>query len=141
MRMLVLILLLSACSRTSDPAALEGQEKPSVLLVRRLEARLAQEPCVHSLGHWRRRYSYPRTQGRLDKRRVWIDFRAAGYRGETAGMSIDPPPPAGIIELDDREEDKPEAAYGDYDTRRNTIQWWCDANDKSPHPQSLSLKV
>lgn len=142
MRTVFLILLLSACSRTSDTVALEGQERPPVKLVQRLEARLAQESCVRPLSRWRRRYSYPRTGGiEIDKQRVWIDFTAAGFGGEKAGMSIEPPPPAGIIEIDDRETGRPEAAYGDYDAHRDTIRWWCDANDKSPRPQSLYLKL
>ena len=108
--------------------------------MQKIEARLAREPCVGSLAHWSRHYRYNSHGNHLDKQLIWIDFVLAGYNGEMAGVSIYPPLPTGVIELDDR-PNKPEAAYGEYDERRNSIRWWCDANDPSPQPKSLILTL
>jgi len=110
------------------------------LLVEKLDARLAKEPCVGSLSHWSRHYRNNNRGNRLAKQLIWIDFLVAGYQGEPAGISIDPPLPMGVIELDDR-PNKPEAAYGQYDGRQKTIRWWCDANDASPQLKSLILTL
>jgi len=137
---LTLVLVLSACDRASTSKAVIDQDKPPISLVQKLEARLGREPCVGSLDHWSRHYRYNTPGNHLDKQLIWIDFIAVGYHGEAAGMSIDPPRPTGVIELDDR-PNKPEAAYGEYDGRRHSIRWWCDANDPSPQPRSLTLNL
>jgi len=137
---LTLLFVLSACSGTSSPHAAANEDKPPPLLVEKLEARLAREPCVGSLTHWSPHYRYNRRANHIAKRLIWIDFVIAGYREEAAGVSIDPPLPAGVIGIDDR-PNKPEAAYGEYDGRRNSIRWWCDANDPSPQLKSTILAL
>ena len=88
--MLTALTLLGGCTRPTLGATVTP-EKPPLLLVEKLDARLAKEPCVGSLSHWSRHYRYNNRGNRLDKQLLWIDFVVAGYQGKSAGISIDPP--------------------------------------------------
>ena len=113
MRALVILgcaLLANACVSVPSPEpslVLEGLT-PSVTVVDRIEALLAEDPCVASLDRWARHYKLRRVPDGLNGDVVDIDLRQAGVFGYRAGRYVIPQtdPATGVgdmmITADDR---------------------------------------
>jgi hypothetical protein len=125
------MLLLSACACQDDPALpIRFADKPPLETVRKLEARLAREPCVGALDRWSRRYRYWVTDDRrLDKQAIVIGLAEAGHAGRPAGVYIEP-----VYWNFELEHSKFRAAFGIYDARRQVIRYWtCGIANTGPN--------
>lgn len=91
---LVSILLTSACVPLSsrEPYAAQDSATPSAALVGRIEAILAEDPCVGSLDRWARYYRWQRGLDGPNRDIVDVDLRQAGFFGYRRGRYILPEP-------------------------------------------------
>ena len=129
------LLLLSACAAR--------EVKPTDVEMDRIEAQLAQVPCVGSLADWERIYLYhpdyfaeevdaaikegrePRRSG-YDRTKIEIHMRHANFEefGEGRKSYVDYPP--GLTDTDDRAY---RIAYGSYDVKTGKLDLaTCGAN-------------
>jgi hypothetical protein len=83
--------------------------KPSEQLVKRIEARLATDPCLKNIANMRRTYSYAHRGWKIDPNRVDVDVQLAGFDGLPAGRFIINPPKT--VRIDDRERFGASATY------------------------------
>ena len=92
-----LLLLLAACHSEADDKAV-----PNAAVVERLEAKLAQHPCVASLEDWERNYRFSRKAGFVfpgslnpDLDVIELHLRRAGTVTIRPGRNVMTPGPGG----------------------------------------------
>lgn len=120
------VLLTSACASLSSrvPSADVERATPSVALVNRIEAALAENQCVGSLDRWARHYRWQGGVHGPNRDIVDVDLRQAGVFGYRRGRYILPNPdprlrPGEIIVTgDDR---RYLVAFASYDIRLDRL--------------------
>ena len=123
---LISILLTSACFPLSslEPSAAQDSATPSAALVGRIEAILAEDPCVGSLDRWARYYKWQRGQDGPNRDIVDVDLRQAGVFGYRRGRYTLPEPDPRlrpgeiIVSGDDR---RYLVAFASYDVRLDRL--------------------
>ena len=112
-------LALAACDNRRDPVQVLLPAKPPEALVRQIERRMQQEPCIGSLSRWSRHYRYGAPHEVLDESSVSITYKQAS-KTDPEGSFIDLPPlmydsSSGTtllqVEIDDRPIDFVSATY------------------------------
>ena len=124
MSLLFPAIMLAACGSVSvSPFETSPAVPQSVALVDKIEAQLANDPCVGSLARWARHYRWRMSPDGWDRTVVEIDLRQAGVFGFRQGRYIHLPQtggrPADIIIMGD--ERRYLVAFASYDVRLDRL--------------------